>query len=411
MSRSRSRLKLIAIGFNMPGTGLTRVMHSIVRRLAGRHEIHYLGIGYAGETIRDRGLTIHPTNPRGGDFFAAFQAKRLIEEIDPALVFILHDIWHFDHYLRILGPYRDRLKIVCYIPLDGRIVNADDAAALERADRVVVYTDFARNEFEGAFDRLRAKRGGEFPAVEVVPHGVDRDRFHPFPALVRASFASAARAGAKRRVFPGLPDPDGSFVVLNASRPDQRKRVDLTVEGFARFAAGKPGNVRLCLHHAIMGEPERDLIGSLVARYGLEGRLHLNPLGEGVRDDRELNLLYNACDVGINTSMGEGWGLVSFEHGAAGAAQIVPDHSACAELWNGRAELIPPAERYVPEFSVLEMGEVSPEGVAQALDTLYSDPQRRRQLSQAAYDAVLNPEYAWDAIAERFDELFIEMAS
>ena len=62
--------------------------------------------------------------------------------------------------------------------------------------------------------------------------------------------------------------------------------------------------------------------------FGLEERLYLNPLAGGIVDDRELNLLYNACDVGITTSMGEGWGLVSFEHGAAGAAQIVPDHSA-----------------------------------------------------------------------------------
>src|SRR3712207_6086732 len=97
MSRSRPRLKFIAIGFNTQGTGLMRVMHSIMRRLADRHEIHYLGIGYSGETVRDRGLTIYPTNAKGGDVFAAFQAKRLIEEIDPALVFILHDIWHFDH--------------------------------------------------------------------------------------------------------------------------------------------------------------------------------------------------------------------------------------------------------------------------------------------------------------------------
>ena len=55
---SRSPVKFIAIGFNMRGTGLTRVMHSIMRRLADRHEIHYLGIGYSGETVRDRGLTI-----------------------------------------------------------------------------------------------------------------------------------------------------------------------------------------------------------------------------------------------------------------------------------------------------------------------------------------------------------------
>jgi glycosyltransferase involved in cell wall biosynthesis len=404
------RLKIIAIGFNIHGTGLTRVMHDIMRRLADRHEIHYLGIGYSGETIVDRGLSIYPTNPRGGDVFAAFQAERMIGEIDPDLVFILHDIWCFEHYLKILGPYRDRLKIVGYIPLDGRIINEENAAPLERADRVVVYTEFAQKEFEGAFDRLRAKRGGEFPAVDVIPHGVDRGRFHPFPQLKEASFASPARVEAKRKVFPDLADPENSFIVLNASRFDKRKRVDLTVAGFARFAAGKPANVMLCLHHAILGEPENDRIRSLVAQFGLKDRVYLNPLAGGVVGDGELNLLYNACDVGINTSMGEGWGLVSFEHGAAGAAQIVPDHSACAEVWRGRGELIQPARNYIPEFSVLEMGEVSAEGVAEALGKLYDNPQRRRQLAQAAHQAGQNPDTTWDAIAARFDDLFAELA-
>src|SRR3954452_23413235 len=154
VSRSRRRLKLIAIGFNTYGTGLTRVMHAIMGRLADRHEIHYLGIGYSGDIVRDRGLTIYPTNPRGGDVFAAFQAKQMIEEIAPDLVFILHDIWCFEHYLNILGPYRDRLRIVAYIPLDGNIVKPKDAAPLQRADRVVVYTRFAQHQFEAAFDRL-----------------------------------------------------------------------------------------------------------------------------------------------------------------------------------------------------------------------------------------------------------------
>jgi D-inositol-3-phosphate glycosyltransferase len=275
----------------------------------------------------------------------------------------------------------------------------------------VVYTEFARKEFEGAFDRLREKRGGgKFPAVDVIPHGVDRKGFHPFAQLLQTSFASPARAEAKRKVFADLPDPENSFIVLNASRPDKRKRVDLTIEGFARFAAGKPANVRLCLHHAIMGEPEKEQTRSLVERFELKQRVVLNPLGHGIIDDDALNLLYNACDVGINTSMGEGWGLVSFEHGAAGAAQIVPAHSACAEIWSGRAEMIEPARSYIPEFSALELAEVSAAGVAAALDNLYHDPQRRQKLAQAAYQAAQNPEYSWDTIAERFDDLFAELA-
>ena len=211
-------------------------------------------------------------------------------------------------------------------------------------------------------------------------------------------------------MFAGADDLQNSFIVLNASRFDKRKRVDLTLAGFAKFAAGKPANVRLCLHHAILGDAARDEINALIARFDLQERVHLNPLAAGVVDDAALNLLYNACDVGMNTSMGEGWGLVSCEHGAAGAAQIVPDHSACAEIWRDRAELIPPARRTIPEFSSLEMGEVSADGVAAALNRLYADPQRCQQLAQAAFEAAQNPDHDWDAIAERFDRLFAELA-
>ncbi|HTC88250.1 MAG TPA: hypothetical protein VK686_08110 [Bryobacteraceae bacterium] len=99
------------------------------------------------------------------------------------------------------------------------------------------------------------------------------------------------------------------------------------------------------------------------------------------------------------------------EHGAAGAAQIVPNHSACSDLWNGRGELVPPARCYVQEFSVLEMGEVSPQGVAQALENLYRDPVRRLEFSKAAWRAAKNPAYSWDAIAGEFESLFAGLRS
>jgi D-inositol-3-phosphate glycosyltransferase len=407
----RPRVRILAIGYNTAGTGLTRVMHSVMRRLADRHEIHFLGIGYAGDIVRDRGLTIYPTNPHGGDVFAAFQAQQLIEAIQPAVLFILHDIWLFEFYVRHLGPYRDRLKFVAYIPLDGRIVNEADAAPLAQIDRLIAYTQFGRAQFEGAFERLRARHVvDDVPPVEIIPHGVDRDRFYPFPELAQSSFASASRARAKARVFGDRVDPERSFIVLNASRLDARKRVDLTVEGFAKFAAGKPDTVRLCLHHAIRDEEGERELTHWIQRCGIEDRVLLNPLGGRIVEDEELNWLYNACDVGINTSMGEGWGLVTCEHGAAGAAQIVPDHTACTELWRGRAELIPPARFFIPSITVLEMGEVSSDGVARALDNLYADPARWRALSRAAAAAALDPAVSWDVVTRQFDALFVSLA-
>src|SRR5918912_3967224 len=187
-------------------------------------------------------------------------------------------------------------------------------------------------------------------------------------------------------------------------RSSSRRR---SIEGFAVFAADKPANVRLCLHHAIMDAASEQRVVSSIRRCGLGERVSLNPLGSRIVNDEELNLLYNACDVGINTSMGEGWGLVSCEHGAAGAAQIVPDHTGCAELWRGRGELIPPARSYVPEFSPLEMEEVSPEGVARALEALYRDPARRQELSRAATEQ--NPAHSWQAITRQFDDLIVKL--
>jgi len=410
MSSSRPVVKVIAIGYNTEGTGLTRVMNSIMHRLADRHEIHFLGIGYSGSIIRWQRLTIYPTNPNGGDVFAAFQAMRMIEEIKPDLLFIMHDIWVFEYYLRLLGPYRDRLKIVAYIPLDGRIINEEDAAPLEQCDRVAGYSRFAQNEFEQAFRRLRQKCGsGVFPAVDAIPHGVDTDTFFPLPA--GTGLDSPGRAEAKRKVFGEFPGFEDSFVVLNASRPDQRKRLDLTIAGFARFAADKPANVRLCLHYAIRGNPEEDRIAGLIREHGMAGRVFLSPLGPVPVGDSELNLLYNACDVGINTAMGEGWGLVSFEHAATGAPQVVPDHTACSEIWRGHAELIPVVKSYIPAFTVLEMGEVSPKGVAQALENLYSNPELRQRLAHAGFALTHRPEYSWQGIPDRFDDLFVELAT
>lgn len=70
-----------------------------------------------------------------------------------------------------------------------------------------------------------------------------------------------------------------------------------------------------------MGMQDRgvDVLG-LARALGIEDRLLLTttaPERPHVSDEH-LGLIYQACDVGVNTSAGEGWGLVAFEHGATG---------------------------------------------------------------------------------------------
>jgi glycosyltransferase involved in cell wall biosynthesis len=115
--------------------------------------------------------------------------------------------------------------------------------------------------------------------------------------------------------------------------------------------------------------------------------------------DERLNQIYNACDVGLNTCEAEGWGLVSFEHAATGAPQVVPAGSACAELWGDAGTLVPttPTARGGHEVSV--------EGVAAALGRLHDDPGLAADMGARARAHACSPRFAWSAIAERWAEV------
>ena len=60
------------------------------------------------------------------------------------------------------------------------------------------------------------------------------------------------------------------------------------------------------------------------------------------------------------------WGLIAFEHGATVAPQLVPNHGACAELWEGSALML-------DNGGDGEGTTVTPEAVARALEHLYED--------------------------------------
>ena len=52
----------------------------------------------------------------------------------------------------------------------------------------------------------------------------------------------------------------------------------------------------------------KEQLQKLLNDSGVPDRILLNPLGEEYADDTELVKLYQACDIGMNTSLGEGWG-------------------------------------------------------------------------------------------------------
>ena len=166
-------------------------------------------------------------------------------------------------------------------------------------------------------------------------------------------------------------------------------------------ARDKPAGVRLYMHCAprAFGSDLR----RIARRLGIHDRLlpFADDIGRPRVSDERLTAIYNACDVGVNTSMGEGWGLIAFEHAATGAPQIVPRHSACQELWRDAGIFLSAVPTV--EFGVARATPTAEE-LGAALQRLYVDRVHYARTAAACQATARAHQYRWDAIVQRWDE-------
>lgn len=388
--------KLLIVGDGGTPTGFARIIRSVFKRLDQQYDIHHLAVGYAGDP-HDYNWKLYAAGA-GGDLFGCNRLPKLVEVIRPALILLVNDIWLLGSYMDVLPNHE--IPVIGCCTIESRGLNPDIVLKLSKMRKLIVFTQFADRELSNAIARCqRANFPKDF--LEIIPLGINTEKFFPLESESRIS----AKQNAKSLLLGHEVEPE-SFWVLNANRNQPRKRIDLTIRGFARFAVGKPSHVKLYLHMGL-----KDLgwnIAELGAKYGIEERLILTTTDSNSPNipDAELNLIYNACDVGLNTSASEGWGMVAFEHAATCSAQILPKHTSCEELWQNSALLIPPVLSLIDTSPImLEEQFIAPNDIADALETLYSNGEIRNKFARQAYKNATKPEYYWDKIAELWSRL------
>lgn len=184
------------------------------------------------------------------------------------------------------------------------------------ADRVYAFTDIWKQHL---------LKYGQYEDVRVLEHAVDPTMFTNLPADVRAS------------VRTNLNIPQDAVVFLNANRNSQRKRLDLTIQGFATLVARNPEKPYY-LMIVTNANPQSGAYYDIPRIFSREVQKfsHLPPqiatrlvlvdtAPPNVIGDDGINQIYNVADIGINTSDGEGFGLCQLEHMFTGAPQIVTD--------------------------------------------------------------------------------------
>lgn len=396
------KLKILFVGDLVTPTGFAQVLHNIILPNKEHFDITGLGVNYKGDP-HDLDIPVYPamgTNPT--DIYGVTRLMDILRNNKFDMVFFLNDAWVISYYLESLKKERESIKhfphIVVYFPVDSIHHNPSWYKDFDIVNRAYTYTKFGRGVVKSLFPMME---------IGIMPHGTNTDVFYK----ISDNKLELKEALLGKELLDQIGKNEEPFFVLNANRNQPRKRLDITIEGFALFARSKPSSVKLYMHTGVI---DASIDVSLITkRYKVDDRLILTNLNRGVQrvSPQKLNLIYNACDVGINTSMGEGWGLTNTEHAATWAAQIVPHHSSCYELFSDCGEIMPTVTNYTFDGSQTVGKLVSPDAVAEALENVYSNREYRLDLANKSYEKFTSKEYRWSYIAEQWKTIFEEVCN
>jgi D-inositol-3-phosphate glycosyltransferase len=366
-------------------TGFGRVAEYLIPALAKEHEVHALAVNWHGDpSPMQKHCLMYPAQAHGSDPFGAHRIGELVQIIKPDLIFVINDIWVAINLLDQVEPLKESIgfKTCVYTPIDSYGLFPELLPALEKWDFLITYTEFAKLELQ--------KMGYTRP-IGVVGHGTDFSKFFPLDK------------GECRRELGVAED---AFIVFNGNRNQPRKRIDLTIKGFIKFAKDKP-DARLWLN---MGAKDMGWeiipLFKRVARdegYDAAGKLILTSPHFSTHNClpiEQLNKVYNSVDVGVNTCLGEGWGLVNTEHAATGVAQVVPDHTSLKEIFDGLRRISIESWETDRNYG-LERGQPSPESLADILDYYYHNREELQMAGEWCHKRIHEKQFTWPFVQKQ----------
>lgn len=383
--------KLLWFGDAACDSGFARGTEKIIPALiAAGWRVSVVGVNYRGDPhpfrsyIEAQGGNLYPAYVLGGprDILGASRVIEIVSKEKPDLVVIQNDPWNFPRYVAEFERLKKPPILVGIVAVDGLNCRGKDLNGLDHA---IFWTQFGCNE---------AHKGGYFKTSGVVPLGCDLEIYKPHD-----------RQAAREAV--GIPSPAREgFIVLNANRNQPRKRIDLTVRYFAEFVKScGADDAYLYLHVCPTGDVGIDP-DQLAAYYGLKGKVLLEQPGvyEGL-SEADLALTYQASDVQMSTTQGEGWGLTTMEGMACGVPQVLPDWSALGEWAQSAALMVPCTGTSTTLGGVNAIGGVPDEtGMVNALKSLYHSEHDRRMYARRGLALVQQPQFRWENIGMRFAE-------
>ena len=332
-------------------TGYSKVSYNLLKQLSTLHPVvktfHY---GFQRSPVRGPSAMRPIENIVQYDAAAnedprqqGFGFNKLAEYIDtcsPDIVMLYNDPIVVNQFLDSIKNVPKTFQIWVYLDL---VYEGTDQGLLRNiekgADRIFCFT-------QKWLDYLKSRIPTTEKTLSVMEHGVDMSVFN--------RQTDSERIATRKQ----MNIPSDAIVFLNMNRNSERKRLDLSVMAFARLLKRNP-ELPIYMLFVTSMNPQSGAHYNPIQIYMNElNLLKLDVLKLGQRivsldtsppklfDDKTVNSFYNACDYGINTANGEGFGLCQLEHLATGAPQVVIDVGDYNSFMNKNVAEIVPATSY-----------------------------------------------------------------
>jgi glycosyltransferase involved in cell wall biosynthesis len=371
-------------------TGFATVTHNIGDRLVEMgHDVHCLAVNYRGDHWPTKMKMYVPTLRNQRDIYGFSRVEEILDLVKPDVSIIINDPQIILTYLN--GNASDsknllrKQNLIFYSPIDGH-GQPSTWLDLEKYGKWVSYSEHAARFIDGP----------------VVYHGVDITNYRPFhtgPLLM--DDGRTIRTKREARFALGL-EAD-KFYVLRIDRNSIRKNYPDTVKALWQLM-DRHSNVE-AIFHCLPNDPTGyNLAGMLTRREDLKQRFiftgNLDTFNGWPAQD--LAVLYNAADVFVSTSWGEGFGLTLAEAAACEIPVVAQNCSVIPEVVGpGGILLEPEREQTVPSGEEQMLPNV--QAFVDAIERLYNAPGARRKLGQAGREHVVKS-FSWDFAARRFHE-------
>tara|TARA_Y100001938_G_C8093130_1_gene436332 strand:+ start:166 stop:1572 length:1407 start_codon:yes stop_codon:yes gene_type:complete len=345
--------KLLAWCDFLVPTGFGTVSKNLLDNMHKHYDTDILAINYQGDRKYDTSkYFLYSVNQQ--DMLGLKRMHQIIDRTDYDIIFLFQDIFHISELINDLHKkVAGKSKIVVYFPVDGEPFSMAWGNVFEKADAIITYSDWAIDVIKDKFPNVKKP-------IYKLYHGVNLDNFNCLPKK---------KIKQIREKFHW----EDKFVVANINRFQPRKYVPGVARAYSMFAKGykqctccghkmpidrnrcelcrgdlvtkgKPkDDVFLWLHmmprEPSMGPGRANLLQNHLLNAGFVDSDVGTILGVNARNIyagevpvSEVNELYNAANINISSTLGEGCGLSLIEAAAAGTPSIAPLNSAIPEM-------------------------------------------------------------------------------